>query len=387
MVDSAKTDVTQQPQSKWPAENPPTPANKQSWIGTMAMEVFNVCLELYQMFREKASGVNLLPEFLHVIESCICQDTESLAKMSVRVFKEFALQLVHNKKDGILMNLICSRLLHCVVSNLCLDFGEHGFVELIEDTPSNIVDNLSECPLSARRRGKDGDGLRTNDSLSLYPSSEELGWTVRTPYADGKIFEVTISIIDFRNKDDGCSCQMLPEDRYFKISSRRVISLSWGATLYTSEVFPRLVTTETLPERVVSITEGEQLSSAMTAMVISLDIIEVSRDIFKAYFDSWDLCHFALILSGLETSHWHAKSFNENVRLRSRLAKRRFMVFRDDPSRLPHLLDQEVASAQLILEIVFSMYNSAYDHDLIETSSQNLRASDLGRFASGWVER
>ena len=53
MIDSAKTDSTPQPESAWPTQNPPISNNRQSWIGTMATSVFNMCIELFREFEER----------------------------------------------------------------------------------------------------------------------------------------------------------------------------------------------------------------------------------------------------------------------------------------------------------------------------------------------
>lgn len=53
MIDSAKTDFTLQPESSWPTQNPPITNNRQSWIGTMATSVFNICIELFREFEER----------------------------------------------------------------------------------------------------------------------------------------------------------------------------------------------------------------------------------------------------------------------------------------------------------------------------------------------
>ena len=64
------------------------------------------------------------------------------------------------------------------------------------------------------------------------------------------------------------------------------------------------------------------------------------------------------------------KRISKWIFLRQNLKSQEFMVFPDDRSRLPHLLEQEVFSLSKILEIVMKLYtdhaNDEAYQDLVE---------------------
>jgi brefeldin A-inhibited guanine nucleotide-exchange protein len=193
MVDSAKTDLTLQPQSSWPFENPSLTNDRQSWIGTMAASVFDMYLELYQLFREQASAANLLPDVISTIESCICQETESLSRLAVKALKSFVLVLgltdggTSFELDSAAANLISTRLSKCLLQNLCVDFGNDvGSLDLLEDAPVGCVELINECPLARRRRSKE------DSSPEGRGIAKPVGSIVETAYSTGQIIEVAI---------------------------------------------------------------------------------------------------------------------------------------------------------------------------------------------------
>ena len=101
-------------------------------------------------------------------------------------------------------------------------------------------------------------------------------------------------------------------------------------------------------------------TSAMTSMVVSLDCIQLVKELLVAPTYDWDLQNYAALLSALETSHWHAFCFNENSPLRLQLQQRGFMnknrSARNISAELPHLLEQEVLSMEQMLFTVFRLY-------------------------------
>ena len=114
--------------------------------------------------------------------------------------------------------------------------------------------------------------------------------------------------------------------------SRSRVVLEWGATLYSGETFERSVQESDKVSADPSTSflgkdqPWQQLStSIMTSMVVSLDFIELSRELLVARNYHWDLNNYATLLSALETMHWHAFCFNENSHLRLQLQQRGFM--------------------------------------------------------------
>lgn len=101
-------------------------------------------------------------------------------------------------------------------------------------------------------------------------------------------------------------------------------------------------------------------TSAMTALVISLDLIQLTRELLVASNYNWDLENYASFLNALEASHWYAFAFNENGHLRLQLQQRGFMNKNRSEQNLspelPHLLEQEVLSMEQMLFTVFRLY-------------------------------
>ena len=181
--------------------------------------------------------------------------------------------------------------------------------------------------------------------------------------------------------------QILSPEPELGIESRCRLELCWGASLYSTDFGPSVVSTyssqlssrfsfhDGLPWRSIA-------SSVMTSMVVSLDICSVYKEILLGgRYKTWDRGQLNSLLMSLEASHWHARSFNENFGFRLNLHKQGFMAFRDKPSRLPHLLEQEVHSLSIIRDTMLLMYA-----DCQGDSSDNASPAGLS-FVVPWVER
>jgi hypothetical protein len=158
MIDNAKTDII--------------------WIESMCSHVLSVCIEMLCMLRDTNTlSPTLLPDLISIIESCVCQENEVLARHGIKAWNDL-LTALKTKMDGETLSLICDRLLRCVLSNLCRDFGEAGkltvHVSPLKGSenvpqwlnqlviPQNMITLLidSPCPIACRR----GD---TERSLSI----------------------------------------------------------------------------------------------------------------------------------------------------------------------------------------------------------------------------
>lgn len=392
IIDSAKTDFTQQPESSFPTENPAASSNKQSWIGTMGQTVLSGCLELYQMFREKSESVGLLPDMIAMLESCICQETESLARMGARTLNDLVLSL-GNEINTTTADLCCNRLSECLIKNLCLDFGDAGFLELVEITPGEVKSVLSECPLVARKRAKE-DPLHWGSISSAVTSGSGkknnigVGEFVVTAYGDGKLIKSS-----------------LPANPLLGLPPRHCIQLSWGL-LFTVEPLSSLPrasgisnsTRERDSESSVMMSAAPRLNNvqawkqismaAMTSMVMALDFIKIIDIAVQTHARSWQFSHYTSFLGALEAAHWHARSFNDSNRLRVNLNQKGFMQFHDGSHRLPHLLEQEVTSLVKILEITHKLY---LDHE--EERAQDvvlppsISRKQAESYAEPWVQK
>ena len=100
-----------------------------------------------------------------------------------------------------------------------------------------------------------------------------------------------------------------------------------------------------------------QLSSrAMTSMVLFLDYVRVMGDVLRRHYRSWSTTHLLVLMGTLQCCYDYARCFNADVALRSQLKAKNFMRFRDNPARLPHLLEQETQAACQILSVAFRLF-------------------------------
>ena len=365
MIDSAKTDFTRQPVSSWPSENPPSSLDRQSWIGTMGVPVLSMCVDMYFLFREKGDSAHLLPEILSLLEDCICQETEILARMGLGALGSLLLTAASAESGEATIDLLCSRISICISANRCLDFGSAGALRLSRDTPQEAVEGMNECPLAQRRAAMQSP---------LSPRDALLDAVVKTSYGQGTVVDVSDVAGAISPKETSnplrphpihdsqiCSTQL-----GMHLKPRKCVKLGWGL-LFTLEqleiVKPRA------PSFVVAspgagpgeaMTDWAHLAaSAMTSMVVTLDFIRTLRKFYDQGAPNLKLRHHLRFLSVLEHVHWHARSFNEDQGLRSALRSRMFMRFPENPGRLPNLLEQEVSSATLLVRIAVKIFADA----------------------------
>lgn len=293
---------------------------------------------------------------MKLIEDCICQESESLARIAIKVYNDLIISIGRdfqgNKIDlrSDTADIICERICKCVTQNLCIDYGDIGVVDFVEDTPSLIVELVPECPITNRRNAKeDTDPTNSFDER------------LQTPYGVGDFVET----IDMSTE--------------LQLPKRWAVSLSWGATLYTTD--PMLSGKQAKDQKTASRQSTEAFkkvsTSAMTSMVITLDLIKVITDAIETHYLIWKLENLLLFLNALELMFWHARSFNENFSLRSRLWRRSFMRFAHDSNALPHLLEQEIQTISLIQFIIIKLY-----HSNGETGKQQAK-----NFAEPWIQR
>ena len=166
MLDSAKTDS--------------------AWIETMCYDVLSVCIEMLCMLLDMDSlSPVLLPDLITIIEGCICQESEILARIGMRAWNELISSL-KGKMDVETLDLVCSRLLRCSLANLCIDFGDAGKLSFSpqsavgggassdnsawmneEFAPSHVVKHvLSVCPIATRRHDRDRSRSHGDESVA-----------------------------------------------------------------------------------------------------------------------------------------------------------------------------------------------------------------------------
>ncbi len=382
MVDSAKTDNTVQPRSAWPTENPPMSQNKQSWIGTMGLSALTVCVELFQLFKDQCVLSAVLPDLISMLESCISQDTESLAMIGMRVFRELLLSLGLETGPAAESNAvtICNRLTGAMLKNLCFYFGDAGTIVFDSAyVPNAVRSAVIECPLALRRKtkeismGESGSTLlhSSKNTSTLSPlGTATAGCIVVTPFGRGNFVEAV---------------NALP---HLDIPARGKVRLPWGL-MFSPEtaLFAIHQEGEQSVSNTTTVTEqgwAQFISSVMTTMVVSLDFVRLVGEILCLHSSSFSLAQLETFLCALETLHWHAVGFNSNIPLRLQLHQKGFMnknrsVTNLSPT-LPDLLEQEVQTAEQMLKILFRLNSGA----------QSVRGGDTQHVRSvlrDWIER
>lgn len=133
--------------------------------------------------------------------------------------------------------------------------------------------------------------------------------------------------------------------------------------LYSSDVFTPVQRSgdserSLLTPKLTKDQEWSKLSyQIMSSMVLTLDFIRAIGDVIHTHYDSWSLNDLSLLLGTLQCCYDHARCFNGDHKLRTHLRAKKFMKFRDNPSRLPHLLEQETRSAAQILVFGFRLFS------------------------------
>ena len=153
--------------------------------------------------------------------------------------------------------------------------------------------------------------------------------------------------------------QILGPDENLNVASRRVIQLSFGV-LYSRDKFSFAVATTTPRTISNALKKTENVwsslgTSAMTSMVLMLDYVGRMADIINAQYERWTLDNLSDMLRCMEAGYHHARCFNNDVDLRVKLHKKGFMRFKDNLSKLPHLLEQETSCLANILTIAFRL--------------------------------
>lgn len=120
---------------------------------------------------------------------------------------------------------------------------------------------------------------------------------------------------------------------------------------------------------------NEFAPSAMTCLVMALDMLRLNRALLERYGSRLSINHLDRTLKTLECGYWHAYCFNSNLSLRLRLQQRSFME-NNGVKTLPHLLDQEVLALECLVQNVFSFYVEDKNRDL-----------PMEEFIKPWVQR
>lgn len=115
-----------------------------------------------------------------------------------------------------------------------------------------------------------------------------------------------------------------------------------------------------------------------TSAVVSLSLCKLIGDLLLSSGEVFQIHHLNQLLTALESQYWCARLFDCDEALRSGLRQRGFIVIIPGP----HLLDQEVSSAKIMLRTIIDIYLSTENEDFSSKSSKKL---DL--FVTPWISR
>lgn len=208
IMDSATTDFTPQPESRYPRHynGPNSSKDSDSWIGTTGLKVITAIMDLFDQFKSRIycdvtakTPVTLLPDIVTMLEGCICQDVESLARLGLYGLR-YVMRIVlpdggpsdgddadsgdeidkrrrsqsldldayyaandaagaatanTASKSGAMSQFyrecaatLCYRVSNIALKNLCLDFQEAGKVGAVSVPINGVV--LDQCPVGGR---------------------------------------------------------------------------------------------------------------------------------------------------------------------------------------------------------------------------------------------
>jgi hypothetical protein len=220
------------------------------------------------------------------------------------------------------------------------------------------------------------------------------------------------------------------------IKSRARVELNWGGSLYTSsstltsEGFNssnKLLKHTSEKEDMLhhKIPLPQLLSTISTMTIISNEMIKLIGQIWVNYIFSFELLSCEELLTALETSYWHAFTFNQNYDLRKNLVTHGYLPASHQTSngslaplpqlskpqqstqqnqfqnnrKIADLLDQEVLSLECIIHMVYTLYFQDKSNELLRgTLMMDNKTNDLfafgkhskeesAEFSRRWLER
>ena len=347
MIDSAKTDSTPQPQSAWPTHNPTPSKDPSSWIATTAATALSVCLSLFNQHYAAGLTSPLLPEVLSMLEDCIKQDIESLSRMGLSALSELLTTIPLCPETDTLppavASQVCSKVSQIGLDNFFLNFGDGGSLVLDSKVPPEVRQMLS----GAEEKGGDGE------TASVL--------VVQTPYGQGRVVR-TVGVRKANAITVLTGLVFLLQEYEGDLVKLTIRLSGWSAQLTTFEKYPAVPAQHEdrsmLTPRLTKEQAWAQLSSrAMASMVLFLDYLRVMGDVLQKHYQSWSTSHLLVLLDTLQCCYDYARCFNADVSLQSQLKAKNFMRFRDNPARLPHLLEQETQAACQILSVAFRLFS------------------------------
>ena len=307
----------------------------QSWLQTTCMAALSSLVRLQARFFNRQTF--LLPELLKLLENCIDQDIEGLARIGVAC-------------------------LQILLAEAGPRFDEHSW-PLIVDTFKGLFTRTMPRDLLESRDALLGQESEQDDQVEF-----SVNEVVLTRYGKGRI-----------RKIDG--------ERY-------VVRLDWGLlTCRKSELFPSLEKKSPAPATKAR-NGGFQASlpfnsqRVITQCVVQLELISSVGLLAESHLKGLTMDQLKILLDLLENTGEFARRFNADRELRQALWRAGFMRFARQSNKLPSLLRQETSSTSQLLNLLLRLYrkgNSGKKEEIKER--KELAISRLKTLASGVVWR
>lgn len=120
-----------------------------------------------------------------------------------------------------------------------------------------------------------------------------------------------------------------------------------------------------------------------TSAVVTLSLCKLVGDLLLKSGEVFQISHLEKLLTALEAQYWHTLLFHGNPELLLHLSSQGFVVILPGP----HLIDQEVQSAKIILRTIIDIYLSTENKIPSVSRSGPGSGLELDAFVSPWVSR
>ena len=121
-----------------------------------------------------------------------------------------------------------------------------------------------------------------------------------------------------------------------------------------------------------------------TSAVVTLSLCKLVGDLLLKSGEVFQISHLEKLLTALEAQYWHTLLFHGNPELLLHLSSQGFVVILPGP----HLIDQEVQSAKIILRTIIDIYLSTENKiPSVSRSGPGSGLLELDAFVSPWVSR
>lgn len=186
IVDSARTDTSNQPKARWPTEIIENFVDENSWICSTLLNVLEFFRDLYFHVHLKDEHHGLLRELFKLLVGLICRETENIGKISISVFFSMitCLRDIHEEHqyEKEVGKMISHSICECLLANLCIHFNSLGSISLEGVVSVEKLDDISFCSILSSRFF-DGASDTGSDCVPLITD-------ISTDYGEGKLLQV-----------------------------------------------------------------------------------------------------------------------------------------------------------------------------------------------------